>query len=65
MVSFNCQAEGYLSLGLIGYLWTAPATGRVPLYRCHGSGDHFLAGNAACGGENADNGGQPIGYALP
>jgi len=64
MVSFDCAAEGYDSLGLIGHLWTSPGAGRVPLYRCNASGDHFV-GNATCNQEVVDNGGSPIGYALP
>ena len=52
-------------LGPLGYVWTAPAAGRVPLYRCYvsapGYETHFVA-DSNCGGWVQE---ELLGYALP
>lgn len=72
MMSKNCSAEGYVNMGLAGYMWTSSGTNRLPYYRCRidsgtFAGDHFMTtdvSECAASSITVENGGQPAGY-LP
>lgn len=55
--------EGLRALGPVGHIYTSPAAGRRPLYRCYlpGNGDHFVSSDPACERQRTE---QLLGYAL-
>jgi hypothetical protein len=61
-VSTDLACAGTRILGVNGYGFSAPASGRVGLYVCSTGTDHFVSNDSGCEGKGA---GQLFGYALP
>lgn len=64
LLTTDVGCEGQVPLGPVGYAWTAPAAGRVPIYRCRvGAGqDHFISPSATCEGQVTES---LLGYGAP
>ncbi len=60
-VSTNSNCEGTLFLGINGYAFSSPGTGRVALYRCYTGTDHFVSTASNCEGQTQES---LLGYGL-
>ena len=52
LLSLDVNCEGLLPMGPVGYIYTAPIVGTIPLYRCvvNGGVDHFNSSAPNCEG---------------
>ncbi len=61
-VSLDRACEGQHVMGTNGYAFAKPQSGRIPLYRCHTSVDHFVSQDPKCEGGVTE---KLLGYAEP
>jgi hypothetical protein len=62
LVTTAAHCENLYPLGPLGYVYDAPAAGRVPIYRCSAPGTHFVSPAANCEGTTFEG---LLGYAVP
>ena len=53
-VSLDPGCEGQFYLGIEGYAYAQPGTGRVALYRCYSGTDHFVSSDSSCNGKTTE-----------
>ncbi len=64
LLSPDVNCEGLLPMGPVGYIYTAPTVGTIPLYRCaiNGGADHFISSASNCEGTVTES---LLGYVIP